>query len=296
MAQIKIGDVHGLYRVFVGLVDVDGYNQGQSATTPANGTLLSPYVLKYAQNAEFNLPNRNQIDFTGGDVWTGSYVYGITSIGTFSLVSSTVETDLIALLSSSSVDQTLNTLQTHFVDNIILPTPPQAWMMTVFRIQSKEAGSVGADKFITMVFPRVWVSPEGISGAPTFQGQGTYNFTVIPTVGDRMPYGPLLSTTSMDIYENITPNYFVITDNPTHAVTFYAETGATEVVTLPYKPVAYDYATPDSDTQPVTVYVNGVQVDATTINSTTGEITITQAFSGGEKIGVFYETNYEPTA
>ena len=302
MAQVKIGDAHGLFRVFVGLVNGVGYNYGTAGADAGENTLLAPYNIRFAQSAEIALPDRTVVDFTGGDIWTGSYVYGITSLGTFQLTLSTVEADLIAMLSESSVDQTLNTQQTIFSDNIMIPTPPQAFMMTVFRLQSKEAGSKGANKFLTIVLPRVWVTPKGISGAPAFQAAGTYGFTIVPTVGDRMPWGPTFGTTAMDLYEDETPNFYVVTDYPVHTVSYLPDTGdVTATINLPFKPIgtASDYTSPDSSTQKVQVYINGVQTDADSIDPTTGVVVVSPIapateFTAGDFIGVFYETNYIP--
>lgn len=299
IAQTKIGDAHGLYRVFVGLVNTTGYNYGTSGVDIAEGTQVAPYLIRYAQGAEMGLPARTNIDFTGGDVWTGSYLYGITSLGTFDLTLSTVEADLIAFTGGSSVDQTTNTRHTAFSDNITLPTPPQVWMMTVFRLQSKETGSKGANKFITLIAPRMWLSPTGIAGAPSFQAAGTYGFTIVPTVGDRYPWGLPFSSTALDLSEDETPILYVITDNPTHTVGFIAQSGnASETITLPFKPVPanYDYSTPDTTTDPVQVYVDGVAIDATSVNTTNGQVVVPApdtTFAGGEYIGIFYETNYE---
>lgn len=303
MAQTKIGDPHGLYKVFIGLVDDNGYNWGTAGESVSDGTLVTPYHVRYAQNAEIAMPDRTVVDFTGGDVWTGSYVYGITSLGTFELTLSTIETDLIALTSGSSSDQTLNTLQTVFAENIMRPTPPQVWMMTVFRLQSKEPGSVGANKYITIVLPRVWVAPKGVAGAPAFQAAGTYGYTIIPTIGDHMPWGPAFDETTsgaggtigLDLENNQTPSFYVITDYPVHAVGFKAASGASATVTLPFKPagVQADYTTPDSANQRVQVYVNGVQTDATTITLSSRQVVVPGPFTGGEYIGIFYETEYK---
>lgn len=298
MAQVKIGDAHGLFRVFVGLVDPVGYNYGTAGSGVAQGTLVSPYVVQYAQDAPFALPDRTVVDFTGGDIWTGSYVYGITSLGTFDLVMSTVEADLIALTSKSRVDQTLNSRQSIFAENILLDTPPQTWVMVVFRLQSKEPGSVGANKFISIVMPRVWLAPKGGSGI-SFQSAATNSFTVIPTVGDRMPWGPLFCNTRIGLSRNQTPNFYTITDYPVHTVGYVPTSGnATEAITLPYKPVAFDYTTPDSSSDPVQVYINGTQVNADSITVENGQVVVSPesgTFAGTEYIGVFYETEYEPT-
>lgn len=297
MAQIKIGDPHGLFRVFVGLVSSVGYNYGTAGGSPSQGTVLAPYNIRYAQNAEINLPDRTVVDFTGGDIWTGSYVYGITSLGTFQLTTSTIDADLIAMLSASAVDQTLNTRHSYFSDNIMRATPPQAFMMTVFRIQSKETGSKGANKFLTCLLPRTWVTPKGVSGAPSFQSAGTYGFTLVPTVGDRFPWGPLFSSTSMSLEEDESPTIWIITDNPIHTVGMIAEAGPTESIVMTYKPVDFDYSTPDTETQPVSVYIDGAPEDANSVTQSTATVVTTAdggaAFTGGEFIGIFYETEYE---
>lgn len=301
MAQIKIGDPHGLFRVFVGLVDENGYNLGTAGPGVAEGTLVAPYLIRYAQSAEIGLPDRSVIDFTGGDVWTGSYVYGITSLGTFEMTLSTVEAELIAFLSDSTVDSVTNDRQTIFSDNIMIPTPPQAWMMIVFRIQSKEVGQKGANKYLTIILPRTWVSPKGISGAPAFQAAGTYGFMIVPTVGDRFPWGLPFSCTNLNLELDETPVLYVITDNPVHTVGYLATNGnASETITLPFKPVGGDIAAPDSSVDPVQTYIEGQATNADSITVNTGEVIVSPIapatnFDGGEYIGIFYETEYEPT-
>jgi hypothetical protein len=298
MAQITSGDPHGLNRIFVGLVDNEGYNLGTLTARPADGTLMTPYQILYPKDAMPALPDRSVIDFTGGNVWTGSYMYGITSIGSFNMNIATIEAELIAMLTNTEVDQTTNTRSTMFAENILLPTPNQAWLMIVYNIQSKEDGSVGANKYIHTIIPRAWISPKGTNGAPSFQSPGSADYTVAMTVADRTPFGLLFSDTTMNLEGNRTPFYHDIRDNQLHIVTFTAAAGATEVVTLPYKPVAYDYSTPDSNDDPVSCFVNGEIVNATTVNATTGAVTLTNAgggaFSGGEIIGIIYETNYVP--
>lgn len=301
MAQVKIGDPHGLFRIFVGLVDSTGYNFGTAGPGVDEGTLLSPYVVRFAQGAEIGMPDRTVVDFTGGDIWTGSYIYGITSLGTFEMTLSTVEADLVALLSSSVADNVTNERQTIFSDNIMLATPPQAWMMIVFRLQSKEAGQKGANKFLTTILPRTWVTPKGISGAPSFQAQGTYGYTLVPTVGDRFPWGLPFACTSMNLAEDESPVIYMITDYPVHTVGYIANEGAAdETITLPFRPIGNDISSPDSSVDPVQTYIDGQFADADSITVATGEVIISPIapaveFDGGEYIGVFYETNYVPT-
>lgn len=291
MAQIKIGDPHGLYRVQVGLVDDTGLQYGTAGPDMANGTTSSTYVIRFAKAAEIPMPDRNLIDFTGGDVWTGSYLHGITSIGTASLTLSTVDANLITLVAESKTDQTTNTRWSIFGDNIMLPTPNQVTMITTFRIQSKEAGTKGANKFIHQILPRTWVSPKGIAGAPNFQAAGEYQFTVVPTIGEKLPHGVGFTADNLNFSENESPLVYVITDNPVHFVAHRALSGATSTITLPYTPVGVqsDYTTPNSSTQPVQVVVNGVITDATSVDLATRTIVV--ATSEGDYVGIMYETD-----
>ncbi len=299
MAQISVGDPHGLYKVYVGLVDSSGYNYGQAGTGVANGTLISPYQIKQAKNATMPVPDRTVIDFTGGDVWTGAYVYGFTSLGQGDLDTATIDADLIALVGGSAADNTTNTRTMMFAENVNKSIPPQVFVMVVFRIQSKEAGSVGADKFLTIVAPRCWVMPKGIEGAPSFQAGGTYKYQIVPTMADRLPWGMLFSATGMDLTDDITPMMYLITDYPVHLVGQKTTAAASVNVTLPFKPspAGYNYATPDSATDPVQVFVNGVITDATSVTEATGVVVVPNAGSlAGIYVGILYETEFVATA
>ncbi len=298
MAQIKVGDIHGLYTVFVGLINGEGYNQGVAGSGITEETLVSPYRLRYPKDASIPLSDRTVINFQGGDVWTGSYVYGIADMGSGSLVSSTAEIPLITLLTGSGYDQTLNTLSTYYTENIMKSTPDQAWMMSVHRIQSKEAGTKGKNAYWSMIMPRGWILPKGNSGQ-TFQNGGQYEMTIVPTVGERMPWGPLFSTTELDLENNETPIFYVITDYPPAVVGWQPASGdATTSIVLPYDlaGVAADYTTPDSANQRLQVYIDGVQTDADSINFTTRTVVVSPispatTFDGTEYIGIFWETN-----
>lgn len=295
MSQISYGDAHGLYRVQIGLVGDDGYNYGTAGEEMANGTTSSAYVIRFATAAEMAMPDRTVIDFTGGDVWTGSYVHGITSLGTFSLTLSTVDATLISIVTQIQVDKTTNSRWSLFGDNILLPTPKQIWMATTFRIQSKEPGTKGASKFIHQIVPRCWLSPKGISGAPNFQAVGNYGFTIVPSIGEKLPHG-IQFTETQNFAENETPMVYLITDNPIHFVGHKAASGVSSTITLPFSPVGVqsDYTSPNSSTQAIQVVVNGVVTNATSID--VANRTVTVPTTAGDYVGILYETPLKITA
>lgn len=296
MAQVKIGDAHGLYRVVIGNVGRNGYNYGTAGQNAEPGTTLPGYVIRYPQNGEFQMPDRTVIDFTGGDVWTGAYVYGITSLGTFQVTLSVVDATLIAFTSGSKVDQVSNSRWTGFAENVMRPTPPQSWMILNYRLQSKEQGSKGADLFMNTIIPRCWINPKGLSGAPAFQSAGQYGLQVIPTVSDRLPHGLAFTADAQGFEENETPVMYFITENPLYLVGHIADpTAGVDYISLPYKPVSYDYTTPDSSSDPVQVLVNGVPTNATSIDEETGFLEV-GGLTEGDYIGVLYETLYRRVA
>jgi len=207
-----------------------------------------------------------------------------------SMTLSVVDANLISLVAESKVDQTTNTRWSIFSDNILLPTPNQVFMCTTFRLQSKEAGTKGASKFIHQILPRCWVSPKGIAGAPNFQAAGEYQFTIVPTIGEKIPHGVSFTQELHNFSENETPLVYLITDNPIHFVAHKAGSGTSSVITLPYRPVGEDadYASPDSSTQAIQVVKNGTIFDATTIDLDTRTVTV--ATDPGDYIGILYET------
>lgn len=293
MAQVKVGDAHGLYRVVTGIVGVDGLNYGTAGEGVDPGTSLPGYVIRYAQSGEFQMPDRTVVDFTGGDIWTGSYVYGITSLGTFELTLSVVDATMIAFTSGAKVDQSTNTRWTIFSENVMRSTPPQSWLLMNYRFQSKETGSKGADLYMNTFIPRAWISPKGLSGAPNFQSAGTYGYQIVPTVSDKTPHGIAFTADVQGWQENETPVFYAITDNPLYICSHVANpTGGTDYISLPYKPVLSDYTTPDSSTQPVQVVVNGTKQDAVSIDIDNALVEV-DGLSEGDYIGILYETAYE---
>jgi hypothetical protein len=287
MAQIKKGDVSGLFRVQVGYVDANGYNFGQVLPNEGvgSGITMPSYLISSAKNAAVEMPDRTVVDFTGGDVWTGS-------LGSAALTLSNTDSVLVAMAGKSKVDQVTNTRWTTFGENIMLPSPPQMFVATSYNIQSKDPDTKGASKWITDILPRVYLSPKGITGAPSFQAAGEYNYTMVPTVGTRFPHGIPFGV-NQSFSNNETPLIHVISDNPLYFVGHIAAVGASATISLPYRPVgsAATYATPNSATQPLQVAVNGVLTNATSVNPTTATVVVPGPFTGGEYIGIVYEVD-----
>ena len=97
MASIKRGSPHGLWRVLAQLVGTDGISYGTAGEDLAAGSTTEPLILQYPKTATLPSPDATVIDFTGGDVWIGSYQYGIASLGSFDFVTQDIDADFVAM-------------------------------------------------------------------------------------------------------------------------------------------------------------------------------------------------------
>jgi hypothetical protein len=289
MAQIKKGSPHGLLAVQVGLVGTDGKSYGQVQQTAAGGTTSHTYLIKQPTNASLPFPDRTTIDFIGGDRWIGSFQYGITSLGNFDIEVQNVEADLIALVTGALVDQTTNSAWTIYGENIEQDALPQVCILITFRIQSRESGSDGADKFISYFVNRGWMAPKGVQNAPSFQTRGTYSFQLTPTSSDTFPHGIPFSTTQ-NFQDNKTPVIAIMSDNPLGLTTFIHD-GTTTQFNLGYQPIS---TSTDSDSGANQYVVGTAATDFTSVITTSGLVS-TATSADGVYSAMLYETNFIAT-
>lgn len=290
MAQIKAGDPHGFYRAIIARVGTDGFSYGTSGTGAANGTTMSAYVARYVQSCNLPIPQRTVVDFTSADRWHGSFVYGITSLGSFELSMSVIDADLIALVTGTSVDQTTNQLWTYFSEDIMRDRLPQVTIILTYRLQARGPQD-GADLFAHAIIPRAWMSPSGIQGGPSFQTAASYSFQITPTAGTHLPHSLALSDTGIGLQDDAAPMVTLFTDNPVHFVTHLGGGSETDF-TVPYKLINN---TATLNNSPNELTVGGTLTAADTLVANTGVVTPTgSALTAGEKFGILYETDFTP--
>lgn len=292
MAQIKKGYPHGLAFAQVALVGTNGRAYGTAGPSQANGVVSGAYLIDDPISGELPIPDRTTIDFTGGDRWLGSYQYGITSLGSFTLGAADIDATLIAMVTGSKVDQTTNQKWTMYSENVLKDRLPQVCVMLTFRIQSRESGTDGGDFFITYVIPRAWMAPKGTSGAPGFQSKGQYSFQITPTAGGGLPIGVPFTQANQGWQNNKTPILAVISDNPIGLATFIADGTLTDF-TLPYLPVTSTVASGNAGNLHA---LNGAITGLSAVDTSTGEVTLLAAGSAANYHGLMYETNFIPSA
>lgn len=292
MAQIKKGYPHGLAYAQVALVGTNGRAYGLVGPSQPSDSVAGAYLIDDPISGELPIPDRTTIDFTGGDRWLGSYQYGITSLGSFTLGAADIDATLIAAVTGSKVDQTSNQKWTVYAENVLADRLPQVTVLLTFRIQSRESGTDGGDFFITYVIPRAWMAPKGVSGAPSFQGKGQYSFQITPTAGGAWPIGVPFSTANQGWQNNKTPVFAIISDNPIGLASYIAD-GTETTFTAPYLPVTSTVASSNAGNLHA---LNGAFAALSSVNTTTGLVTLASAGSDLDYHGLMYETNFIPSS
>lgn len=282
MVQIKRGSAHGFAFAQIGLVSQGGAHYGTAGPSAANGTTTHAYLVREPKSADIPQPDRTVIDFTGGDRWLGSYQYGITSLGSFSLTINPVDATLIALASGSSVDQTTNAEWTIYSENVMAASLPQVCLLLTWRLQSRETGTDGGDYFLTYIIPRAWMAPKG--AAPAYQTAVDYQFQITPTASDRFPTNEPFGV-NQDFQDNKTPVVAVISDNPLGLTTHISDGAATQF-SLGYRPVSTDTTSTNGKNH----YVSGtVATNVTSVALTNGLVTAA-AGTAADYRAMLYET------
>lgn len=292
MAQTKSGSPHGALSVQFALLGNDGKAYGVAGGSQANNTVSGAYLAKYLKSCDMPIPDRNTIDFTSKDTWNGSFQYGISSLGSFSLTLENIDADLIALLSGSSVDQTTNALWTYFAENVLAETVPQVCVIVTYRIQIRGGVLDGGDRYAHAIIPKAWCAPKGVSGAPSFQTAGEYSIQVTPTASAIHPAGVPFSSMAMNLEDDRTPILTLFTDNPIHLATYVGD-GTATTFTLPYLPLSEVVTVNNS---PNEFNIDGTLTALSALASDTGVATLTAPVGSGTHSAILYETNHRTAA
>lgn len=297
MAAIKRGNPHGLYKVLVQLTGASGMSYGQAGSGISNGATSQSYVAHYPKSATLPTPDRTTLDFTGGDVWIGSYQYGITSMGSFEVTMAELDADLIALVTGSNVDATSNTEWREFSRNELRGALPQVSLILIYRLQSTDPNTFGQTYYVNTVIPRCQMAPKGINGGPAFQAAGEPVYQITPTSAGRKVHGVAFGS-NLNVANNQLMAYHIITEYPLYMVSHRAN-GTSASIVGTYKPVTSSVGTASATKNPVTKFVESTLTatpgvaDTVTVATATFEIGTALTPASGDMLNVFYETDYE---
>ena len=280
------GSPFGLQRAIIQLVGTNGRSYGTAGQSAANGTTSHGYVLDYPKTSGLSNPDRTKIDFTGGNRWMGSYMFGIAAMDAFELVSQDFDATLTALVTGSNVDSTTNSQWVIFCENLNKSDLPACSIMLQYQFQSSASATFGQNYWITTVIPRCQIQPKPAS--QEFQAAGSYAYQIVPTMSAVSPTGVAFGT-NQGWHDNKTPSFHILSDNPL-AMTFHRASGTSASIVVAYTPITSAVGTAAATKN--NVVQNGTAIAADTVTPGTKTVAISAGLIAADDVMVLYETNY----
>lgn len=282
--------IQGMYTVSIARIDSSGIAKGQAANpnSVANGTSLPAYVVEHPVSVSAITPTRETATDRGGQVIRGTKDLGASDFGTLELVFSDYDMGFDAIVSGSATNTTTVSNWVQGAPYMTNPALPQVAVWITGGAQGRNDSDYGVDKYDT----KMLIGTIAPTSAGTSQSGGVnpnpQSYTLTPSNFDTLPNGITLASLNLGYDDNVIHN--MITSDRMAFFTYVADAADTEF-TLPYLPL-YDDATGSAYNW---ITEDGTTGSVTSINTTTGVVTIPSA-TGGEVFQVWYLTNFEPSA
>lgn len=287
------GNVYAFERAFVWRVNSSGIATGQlDPDSPGSPPLTShAYEIHGPITATLPEPEFARFDFRGGGKFEGAADGGLQTIGTGELQVSQMDAALDALLQGGLVDTSSLVGATISSPNSLNPSPRQVGLMLIGRKQSRLNASAGSNKYVHIIYPLVQMRKRtpgltqeaGVNPSPI-------RLTFQPAVATKFPNGiPFGANQGWQGYSEF--HYRMTADKP-YALTSWLQDGSAVTFTLGYLPTSnvvtgginYNW-----------VARNGAAVAPTSINTTTGVVTMSAAGTSGQYTVVMYPTDFVAT-
>lgn len=247
--------------------------------------VMSPLMLLNPRSAQFPALNRTIINFTGGNKWRGSMMFGVAQVDQFPLVLADQNATLTAMAGGSNADSSTNQEILMYSDNMELTDLPLLGLALTSQFQSAEEGTDGETYWATILFPKVQIAPT--FAAPNFQASADVTYNVIPHRTAYLPNGLPLSATGMSLARNSAMMIIWISQYP---ILFASAIGDGTDVSwqMPYKPKSTAVGTA---TNTKNWFVkNGVPTALTTVSSN-GLMTAAAAPAANNFLGFAYQVD-----
>lgn len=278
-------------KVFFWRVDDNGIAVGQLNPDSLGSPPLTSHAKEIFGPITGTLPSASQVTatFRGGGRAEGRAAMGLQEVGEGSLNLSQVDADLMALLSGANVDSTSMTNVQIFGRDNTRPSAVQGGLMLILRRQVRSGASAGKNKYATIVYPLV----EARLSFNSLTQEGGQNptpatLTFQPSVGQRFPTGVAFNS-NQGWYNNEEFEYVLFSEYG-FALTAFIGDGTATSYTLAYRPV---YNTVTSGLTNQWFARDGALVAPSSVNVSTGVVTLAGAGSSGQRHVAFYQTAYQ---
>lgn len=286
--------VYQAQKVIAGKLSKAGYFMGD-AVDPDNvtpGTQLNAYVIDYIVQFSEISPTRNTaVEESGGQVH-GQVDMGTSDLGTFTMEVSRYTYKLNELATGAKTNTTSWGGYAIGSPNYMGRQMPRMLLAFQHGQQSRDPDSYGDLGTMTYAFLNAQVN---ISHSGVAQGGGTnpnnITMTVKPSIATRLWNGVTLQSLDLGFEKNMVLD--LSTDFPWSITTYILEGGVDpETFTLPYLPISDDAT--GTDTNIITI--NGVAAPVTSVNTSTGVVTVPSDNTAGDVLVIQYATDFTPTA
>lgn len=280
------GMIAGIYEAWCAVRDSNGYGVGSNATpdTKTPNSVYSAYRLKYPVRYEGPQPTREQAIRRGGMANRNRRDLGVSDFGNFNFVMDAFDETFHALISASLLDTTTMTGWTTTSFNANVATLPRMILGLVLGFTDEN----GVDKYMTTIYNNVQIRPK----TPGSSQDGGVNpnpleYEVLPDVSTRHASGRPYSAMALGVRDNSDIASQHIYNYPLYLVDWVAN-GAATTFTLPFKPVTSDATAVATNS----ITKNGATQTVTSVNTSSGLVTISAAGSSGDIFQVLYPTAF----
>jgi hypothetical protein len=281
------GNIYSLERAWFARVNSAGIATGQlNPDSPGTAPLTSSaYLLNGPITLTTAKPTYAKAEFKGGGRFEGRADLGIDAMGDATISVSQYDPAFNALTQGGLVDTTSLTNAEISSSNHMTPSPVTGVFCGIGRLQKRS--SVGNDYF-HIIYPLCQMRPND----PDFTQEGGTNpsaitYTITPQSGTTFPVGIAFGS-NQSWYDNTEFAYHILAANPYHLTSWLQDAAATTFVTG-YRPTSSLVTT---GTTTNWVARNGVATAPTSINTTSGLVTMPSAGTANQYTVIMYQTQF----
>jgi hypothetical protein len=286
--------IAGLKYMLIGRVDSDGFNMGQAADpdSPTVNQTYPAYLVTHPVDYTAPSVSRQTATDKGGQRFRGKRDLGVNEVGDGAITVSDYDMTLDVIATGGGIDTSYVSGWTQGAPNLNTDDLKQVWIAFIEPSQSRDDATYGDNNYRVKFYPSVQLSPED---ADANQNGGTnpnsvaYNFT--PQVVNKLMNGITFDLLDVDYTNDENHFHNIIPQNPIMVETFVAN-GAATTFTLQYKPL-YNTA---NNAGRNWITKNGANASVSSVNVSTGVVTLSAPGDSGDIWVIIYETAFEPTS
>ena len=285
------GNIYALEYAWFSLLNSDGIATGQldPDSLPAAPATSSAFLMRGPMTLSPAAPTYRRATFIGGGKLEGKADMGLEDVGDAELTLSQFDPALNAMIAGGLVDTTSLGGATISAPNHLNPSSRVGVLCAIGRLQKR--ATVG-NIFFHLIYPSCQLRVN----SPSLTQEGGTNpapitVTITPAVGTKFPIGVAFGANqNWQDYSEF--EYYLEATNP-YFLTSWLQDGTAVSFTLPYKPVSSVVTGGNTDNW---VARNGTPTAPSSINTSSGLVTMAAAGTASQWTSVLFPTRFVPSS